>query len=69
VPGSGERDHPGPPGRRGAGVPGARAALQDAAVAWTLAVQALTMQDVTQAQPWAAVISRYLKKAQDDLGG
>ncbi len=51
------------------GVPGARAALQDAAVAWTLAVQALTMQDVTQAQPWAAVISRYLKKAQDDLGG
>lgn len=51
------------------GLPGARAALQDATVAWTLAVQALQMQDINQAQPWAAVISRYLKKAADDLGG
>ncbi|HEV2359644.1 MAG TPA: hypothetical protein VGZ23_18805 [bacterium] len=51
-----------------AGVPGARAALDDATIALTLAMQAQNMTDVNEAQPWAAVVAEYLQKASDDLG-
>ncbi len=50
------------------GVPGAKAALDDATIAWNLAMQALSMTDVNQAQPWVKVVAAYLKKASDDLG-
>lgn len=52
----------------GAGVPGAKTAWNDANVALTLAKQASTMTDVTQAQPWAKVVAEYLGKASADLG-
>jgi hypothetical protein len=51
------------------GVPGAGAALQDVQTALSLALQAQSMQDVNQAQPWAKVVAEYLQKASDALGG
>ena len=50
------------------GVPGAQRALEDATVAWALAVKAMGMTDVNEAQPWAQVVAKYLKMASDDLG-
>jgi hypothetical protein len=51
-----------------AGVPGAQAALEDANIALTLAMQAHGMSDVAEAQPWAHVVAEYLTKASGDLG-
>ncbi len=51
------------------GVPGARAALGDAQIAWQLALQIQSMSDVNEAQPWAKVVARYLQMASDELGG
>jgi len=51
------------------GVPGAQAALDDAMIAWNLAMKSRQMADVNEAQPWAGVIARYLQKASSDLGG
>ncbi len=51
------------------GVPGAQAALDDAMIAWNLAMKARQMTDVNEAQPWASVIARYLQKASSDLRG
>lgn len=51
-----------------AGVPGAKAAWDDANVALNLSKQAREMTDVTQAQPWAKVVAEYLGKASSDLG-
>lgn len=50
------------------GTPGAKEALQDAQIAWTLTTQALGMTDPNEAQPWAKVISRYIQMASDSLG-
>lgn len=50
------------------GTPGAKEALQDAQIAWTLTTQALTMTNPDEAQPWAKVISRYIQMASDSLG-
>ncbi len=50
-----------------AGVRGADAALRFATVAQTLALDALTMKDVNEVQPWAKVISVYLQRAFDAL--
>jgi hypothetical protein len=51
------------------GVPGSRAALDDATIAWKLAIRARQMSDINEAQPWAGVIARYLQKARSGLGG
>lgn len=51
------------------GVPGAKAALDDATIAWNLVMQATTMKDVNEAQPWMKVVAEYLQKASGDLGG
>lgn len=51
-----------------ANVPGAKAAWDDANIALNLAMQALGMDDVAQAQPWAKVVAEYLGKASSDLG-
>lgn len=51
------------------GIPGAEKALADATVAWSLAIKALTMTDVNEAQPWALVAAKYLRMASADLGG
>jgi len=51
------------------GVPGARAALQDANIALTLALRAQSMADVNEAQPWTKVVAEYLQKASDALSG
>ncbi len=48
---------------------GAREALKEASIAWDLALQAIGMKDVNEAQPWALVIARHLKAARDALGG
>jgi hypothetical protein len=50
------------------GIPGAGKALEDATVAWSLAIKALAMTDVNEAQPWALVAAKYLQRASDDLG-
>lgn len=50
------------------GVPGAQRALEDATIAWALAVKAMGMTDVNEARPWALVVAKYLKMASDDLG-
>lgn len=49
------------------GVPGAEKALKDATVAWSLAMKAMAMTDVNEAQPWARVAAKYLKMASDDI--
>lgn len=49
------------------GVPGAERALTNATVAWSLAIKAMGMTDVNEAQPWALVAAKYLKMASDDL--
>ncbi len=51
------------------GVPGAKEALADATTAWTLAMQAVTMTNVNESQPWMKVVAKYLSKASADLGG
>jgi hypothetical protein len=51
------------------GIPGAEKALGDATVAWSLAIKALAMTDVNEAQPWGLVAAKYLKMAAADLGG
>lgn len=51
------------------GVPGAKRALDDATIAWNLAVQGEGMTTVNEAQPWATVVARYLQMASDALGG
>jgi hypothetical protein len=48
--------------------PGADAALKEANLAWTLAVQAVSKNDVNEVQPWAKVVSLHLKAALDALG-
>lgn len=50
-----------------AGVKGAAKALRFATIAHTLALQAVRMNDVNEAQPWAAVISRQLQIAFDSI--
>ena len=49
-------------------MPGADAALKEANLAWTLATQAITKNDVNEVQPWAKVVSQHLKAALDALG-
>ena len=49
-------------------MPGADAALKEATLADTLAVQAITKNDVNEVQPWAKVVSQHLKAALDALG-
>ncbi|HKX17883.1 MAG TPA: hypothetical protein VJT33_07745 [bacterium] len=49
-------------------VPGAQAALDDANIALSLAMQTQSMDDVAQAQPWAKVAAEHLAKASDELG-
>ena len=49
-------------------VPGAAAALKQANLAWTLAVQAEAKGDVNEVQPWAKVVSEHLKAALAALG-
>lgn len=49
-------------------MPGADAALKEANLAWTLATQAVTKNDVNEVQPWAKVVSQHLKAAMDALG-
>lgn len=49
-------------------MPGAEAALKEANLAETLAVQAATKNDVNEVQPWAKVVSQHLKAALDALG-
>jgi hypothetical protein len=51
-----------------ANTPGAGAALKEATLAWTLAVQALAKNDVNEVQPWAKVVGQHLKAAMDVLG-
>jgi len=51
-----------------AGAPGAEQAQRFANVALKLALQAVAMTDVNEAQPWAIVISRQLTSARDALG-
>jgi len=51
-----------------AGVPGANAAPKHAMTAWNLALQAQSMKDVNEAQPWVKVEARYLQMASDALG-
>lgn len=51
------------------GIPGAEKALTDATVAWSLAMKALAMTDVNEAQPWALVAAEYLARASGDLSG
>jgi len=46
---------------------GANKALRFATIAHTLALQAVRMTDVNEAQPWAAVISRQLQIAFDSI--
>ena len=50
-----------------AGVRGADKALRFANIALTLSLQALRMTDVNEAQPWALVISRQLRIANESL--
>jgi hydroxymethylpyrimidine/phosphomethylpyrimidine kinase len=50
-------------------VTGAHAALTQATVALSLAVQAEGMRDINEVQPWASVIAQHLKAALDALGG
>lgn len=52
---------------KAAGVKGADRALQYASIALTLTLQGLQSRDVDEAQPWALVISRQLKIAQESL--
>jgi hypothetical protein len=49
-------------------VPGADAALKEANLAWTIAVQAEAKSDVNEVQPWAKVVSDHLKAALNALG-
>ena len=49
-------------------VPGADEALKQANLAWTLAVQGIAKNDVNEVQPWAKVVSNYLKAALNALG-
>ena len=49
-------------------VPGAEAALKQANLAWTIAVQAEAKSDVNEVQPWAKVVADHLKAALDALG-
>ncbi len=51
-----------------AGARGAETALKFADVASKLALQAVVMTDVNEAQPWTIVISRQLTIARDALG-
>lgn len=51
----------------GAGMRGTDRALRYATIAHTLALQAIRMNDVNEAQPWAAVISRQLQIAFDSI--
>ena len=51
-----------------AGARGAETSLRFADVASKLALQAVVMTDVNEAQPWAIVISRQLTIARDALG-
>ncbi len=50
-----------------AGTSGADTALRYATVAWTLALQALAQKDVNEVQPWAKVVSSYLRRALDAI--
>ncbi len=49
-------------------VPGADKALKQANLAWTLAVQGIAKNDVNEVQPWAKVVSNYLKASLAALG-
>lgn len=49
-------------------VPGADKALKQANLAWTLAVQGIAKNDVNEVQPWAKVVSNYLKASLNALG-
>ncbi len=51
----------------GAGIRGTDRALRYATIAHTLALQAIRMNDVNEAQPWAMVISRQLQIAFDSI--
>jgi len=51
----------------GAGIRGTGRALRYATIAHTLALQAIRMNDVNEAQPWAMVISRQLQIAFDSI--
>ena len=53
---------------RAAKVPGADKALNQATIAWTLATQGLAKTDVNEVQPWAKVVSNYLKASLAALG-
>lgn len=50
-----------------AGVMGSNRALRFATIAHTLALQAVRMNEVNEAQPWAAVIARQLQIAFDSI--
>ena len=50
-------------------VEGADQALQQATIAWTLAVQGLTKETVSEVQPWTKVVGDHLKSALSALGG
>lgn len=50
-------------------VQGADQALQQATIAWNLAVQGLTKETVNEVQPWAKVVADHLKSALGALGG
>ncbi|HLW60331.1 MAG TPA: hypothetical protein VKV57_10475 [bacterium] len=49
-------------------VPGADEAMKQAMLAWTLAKQGIAKNDVNEVQPWAKVVSDYLKAALQALG-
>lgn len=49
-------------------VPGAAEALKQTNLAWTLAIQGIAKNDVNEVQPWAKVVSNYLKAALNALG-
>ncbi|MGH2437159.1 MAG: hypothetical protein ACRDFA_09205, partial [bacterium] len=51
----------------GAGIRGTDRALRYATIAHTLALQAIRMNEVNEAQPWAMVISRQLQIAFDSI--
>ncbi len=49
-------------------VPGADEALKQANLAWNVAIQGIAKNDINEVQPWAKVVSNYLKAALQALG-
>src|SRR5712691_8116712 len=49
-------------------VPGADEALKQANLAWNLAVQGIAKNNIYEVQPWAKVVSNYLKASLAALG-